>query len=49
MHAVWSVADASDRADADMGESAGLGGLGEEETDTVGTGRVLAGTDSNEN
>ena len=39
-HAVWPVADASDRADVDMDEAPD--GLGREVTDTVGTARVLA-------
>ena len=41
-HAVWPVADASDRADVDMDEPADPDGLGREVTDTVGTARVLA-------
>ena len=41
-HAVWPVADASDRADENMDEPADLDGLGEEVTDTVEAVRVLA-------
>ena len=39
--AVWPVTDASDRLDVDMDEPVDPGGLGEEGTDTVSTGRVL--------
>ena len=41
-HPVWSVIDASDRLDVDMDEPVDPHGLGEEGTDTVSTGRVLA-------
>ena len=41
-HAVWPVADASDRADVDVNEPADPDGHGREVTDTVGTARVLA-------
>ena len=42
IHAVWPVADASDRLDVDVDEPFDPDGLGGEVTDTVGTARVLA-------